>query len=37
MGVFDDEMYYEAMGRRMGVTAEGRVAGAMVMFLVGGL
>jgi len=37
MGVFDDEMYYEAMGRRMGVTAEGRVAGAMVRFLVGGL
>lgn len=37
MGVFDEEMFAEAMGRRMGRTGEGRVSGAMVRLLLGAL
>lgn len=37
LGVFDAEMFAEAMGRRMGRTEEGRVAGAMLRLLLGAL
>jgi len=37
MGVFDESMFQEAMGRRMGRTGEGTVAGAMVRFMLGAL